>query len=69
MEVWIQIISSVGFPIAACIAIFYFMMTMIKEHKEEINALRSVMEQNTIAIVELKESIKCMNKEGAPING
>lgn len=48
------LISSVGFPIAACIALFYFMMTMLKEHKEEINALRASLEANTLAITELK---------------
>lgn len=47
-------ISTVGFPIAACAALFYFMVKMLQEHKEEINALRSALEANTIAITELR---------------
>lgn len=58
VDKWANIIATVGFPIAACVALFYFMLTMIKEHKEEIDALRSVLEQNTIALVELKNSIE-----------
>ena len=47
-------ISTVGFPIAACAALFNFMVKMLQEHKEEINALRSALEANTIAITELR---------------
>lgn len=47
-------ISTIGFPIAACVALFYFMITMIREHKEEINTLREALEANTIAITELR---------------
>ena len=53
-----QIISTVGFPIAACAALFYFMVTMLREHKEEINTLRTALEANTIAITELKGLIE-----------
>ena len=53
-----QLISTIGFPIAACVALFYFMTTMLREHKEEINTLRSALEANTIAITELKGLIE-----------
>lgn len=52
--VFASFISTVGFPIAACAALFYFMVKMLQEHKEEINALRSALEANTIAITELR---------------
>lgn len=58
MEAWVQIISSVGFPIAACVALFYFMITLLKEHKEEINALRQVLQDNTLALIKLQEAIE-----------
>lgn len=64
MDTWVSIIGTVGFPIAACIALFYFMWTMIHEHKEEINALRGVLEQNTLAIVELRGSIEALKESG-----
>lgn len=57
MDVWIQLISSVGFPIAACAALFYFMVNMLHEHKEEINSLRQVLEDNTIALTKLQEAL------------
>ena len=34
MEVWMQMITSVGFPIAACAALWYYMVTLIKEHRK-----------------------------------
>ena len=65
MADWVQILSTVGFPIAACAALWYFMLQMLQqnkqenheirqEHKEEINALRETLEQNTSAIMELR---------------
>lgn len=69
MEVWLQLVTSVGFPIAACAALWYYMLNLIKEHKEEasqqraehreeVNALRASLEANTQAIIELKEIIR-----------
>lgn len=69
MEVWLQLVTSVGFPIAACAALWYYMLNLIKEHKEEANqqradhreevsALRASLEANTQAIIELKEIIR-----------
>lgn len=63
------IISSVGFPIAACVALYYYMLTMIKEHKDEnaairaehrdeISALRDTLDSLKEAIQELKGSLK-----------
>ena len=53
-----QVISTVGFPIAACVALFYFMVNLLKEHKEEINTLRTALEANTLAITELRGIIE-----------
>lgn len=58
MDEWVQVISSVGFPIAACVALFYFMLTLLREHKEEINALRQVLQDNTLALTRLQEAIE-----------
>lgn len=53
-----QMIGTLGFPVVACIALFYFMMQQLSEHKEEINALKGALEANTIALVELKGLIE-----------
>lgn len=66
-QIFAQIVTSVGFPIAACIALYYYMLTMIKEHKEEnaamrqehreeINALRETLDSLKEAIQDLKRS-------------
>ena len=62
------IISSVGFPIAACAALYYYMLQMLREHKQdnkeireehraEIEALRSTLDSLKEAIQDLKGSI------------
>lgn len=63
------IISSVGFPIAACAALYYYMLQMLKEHKQdnkelreehkaEIAALSTTLDGLKEAILELKGSFK-----------
>lgn len=48
-----QLISSVGFPIAACVALFWQMTKESERHKEEMNALKESLNQNTLAITKL----------------
>lgn len=48
-----QLISSVGFPIAACVALFWQMNKEITQHKEEMDALKESLNQNTLAITKL----------------
>lgn len=56
-QLWAQIITSVGFPIAACVALYYYMLTMIKEHKEENEALRKEHKEEISALRETLESL------------
>lgn len=48
-----QLISSVGFPIAACVALFWQMNRESAQHKEEMDALKESLSQNTLAITKL----------------
>lgn len=48
-----QIISTVGFPIAACVALFIQMNKQGEQHKQEMDALKDALNQNTNAITEL----------------
>lgn len=48
-----QLISSVGFPIAACVALFWKMNKESTQHKEEMDALKESLNQNTLAITKL----------------
>lgn len=48
-----QLISSVGFPVAACVALFWQMNKESTQHKEEMDALKESLNQNTLAITKL----------------
>ena len=48
-----QLISSVGFPIAACVALFWQMNRESTQHKEEMDSLKDSLNKNTLAITKL----------------
>ena len=54
----LQAISTVGFPICACGALFWMVNKQNEQHKMEIDALREVLEANTQALTELKDALK-----------
>lgn len=53
MDEVVQIISTLGFPIAACIGMGWYVYQQGKSHKEEINALREAVDNNTKVTTEL----------------
>ena len=59
------LVGSVGFPIVACVGLGYFIVKqlsdMTRTHKEEIDQLRTCLENNTLAIQRL---IDKLDKEG-----
>lgn len=57
VEILIQSIATVGFPIVACIAMFYQNMKMIEEHKEETKNLADAINNNTLVITKLLERL------------
>lgn len=65
MEVVTQLIASVGFPIVACIIMYKHQAEMEqridardKEHREELAKFVEVINNNTLAITELKNQIE-----------
>ncbi len=60
VNVILQAISTVGFPICACGALFWLVNKQDESHKQEIDSLRSVLEANTQALTELKDMLKFM---------
>ena len=62
MNIILQAISTVGFPICACGALFWLVNKQTEQHKEEINTLREVLDGNTKALIELRDLLKY--KEG-----
>lgn len=53
----VGIISSVGFPIVAYGAMFWYMVKQNTDHKEEMNNLRETLENNTIALTKLADAM------------
>ena len=64
----LQAITTVGFPIVACIALFYYIYKQSERHKEEINkltemhkeelnAITQALNNNTVVLAKLSEKI------------
>jgi preprotein translocase subunit YajC len=58
----ISLISNVGFPIAVCVALFYFMMKQEERHRDEMTKLNDTVESNTKVLTELCTLIKTLVK-------
>lgn len=57
----IQLVGSLGFPIVACGALFWRMIKSDEQHKEEMNKISEALNNNTSALVKLTERL---DKEG-----
>ena len=49
----IQIISGVGFPIAACLICFWYVNKLTETHKAEVNKLTHALNNNTLVMQKL----------------
>lgn len=59
---FIEIVNSVGFPIAVCIALFYQNNKINENYKEMLKTMDKTIENNTLALKEL--SIRLENITG-----
>ena len=51
-------VTTVGFPIVAYGAMFWYMIHLQDAHKSEMDTLRKALDENTSAINQLKELVK-----------
>ena len=59
-----QLVASLGFPVVAAGALFWFINKQEERHKEEMNGVRKTLEENTSVLSSLKELIQIIvNKE------
>ena len=58
-----NLIATLGFPIVAAAALFWYMNKQQENHKDETNALRDSIEKNSLVLAELKELIKYLVSE------
>ena len=57
MDSWVQVIQTLGFPIAVAVAMFWQNTKMQEQHKEEMCKITEALNNNTIALTELKDKI------------
>lgn len=55
MEEILSAVSTVGFPIGACIALFIYLDKESTRHREETKELKEVISQNNVVLAELKQ--------------
>lgn len=53
----LTIISTVGFPIAMCVALFYMIWKLNDQHKEEMTKITESLNNNTVALTKLTERL------------
>lgn len=58
LDAIIQRISTTGFPIMVSLILMWYVNKQLDTHKEETNALKEVIAENTLALVSLKEMIQ-----------
>lgn len=54
----IQIVQSLGFPIAMCLLIFWRMNKESDSHREEVNSLKDTLSENTKVLAQLQQLIE-----------
>ena len=57
-DIIMQAITTVGFPIVVCAALFWYIYKKDEQHQKEVEALRQTITENTYIIHEVKELIK-----------
>lgn len=63
MDEIITAISTVGFPIVAYGAMFWYMIQLNTQHKEEMATVRASLDANTEAVVELRSLVQALVSE------
>ena len=59
----VQTIQTVGFPIAMCLALAWFVKYQQDENKKTLENLITVLNNNTIALTKISEKLEGMNNE------
>lgn len=59
----ISAITTVGFPIVMCAALFWYMIQQNKQHEEESKGMRDAIQELRIAIVKLTDKLGGNNNE------
>lgn len=63
MQEILTAISTVGFPIVACIAMFWMNEKQDRRHQDEVNKLNETVANNTVALTKLATLIEVHKEE------
>lgn len=58
----VSLISNVGFPVAVCVALFFYMEKQNERHQNETDKLNETVQSNTKVLTELCTLIKTLVK-------
>lgn len=64
-QVILNAISTVGFPIVMCIILIYVVNKQNEEHKEEMSKITESLNNNTLVIQHLTDTITGINEFGS----
>ena len=57
-------IGSLGFPVVCCLIQFYVILKMNKVHAETLAELKKTIDNNTMSIINLSNSLRGVNENG-----
>ena len=63
-----SLISSVGFPIVACVYMFYLNQNMTEKHKVEMDGMKDAINANTNVIAKLETLLETFITKGEKEN-
>lgn len=63
LEIVMQVVSTVGFPVAMSLMLLWFLKTEQENHKAEMNGLKDVIAENNEVLVSLKQLLQDKLKE------
>jgi hypothetical protein len=58
-----QLISTIGFPIAMCVYLLFYIKSFDEKYCEQLNNMAKAIENNTLAITKLMSIIDNLAKE------
>lgn len=58
-----QLVTTIGFPIVACGALFWFINKQQESHREEMKSLEKSLNENTTILMQLKEIMNWIVEE------
>lgn len=58
LEMAVSIVKDLGFPIAVCVAMFWLNNKQTEQHKEEMSKVTEALNNNTLALTELKDRME-----------